>query len=293
MPEDVAIRRLSTPEEMVMLEELQRLVWPSSDVDIVPGHIMLAIAHHGGVVLGAFERGELVGFVLGFLGTDGGSSHDLAMTKLIHCSHQLGVHPEYRQRGLGYRLKVAQRDFVLGQGVRLIVWTYDPLLGLNANLNVRRLGVIARTYIREAYGEMRDGLNVGLPSDRLQVEWWITSERVKTRLSGSRQDLDFAHYKAAGAERMNETSLDREGLLHVESLNLESWSTFLLLEIPPDFQLLRSEQPALAHEWRLHTREALEEAFGLGYIITDFIHFKEEKLPRSFYVLSQGEKTLG
>src|SRR3970282_1162763 len=116
---------------------------------------------------------------------------------LKHCSHMLAVLPEYRDQKIGYRLKLAQREAVHEQAVRLITWTYDPLESRNANLNINRLGGIVRTYKRNHYGEMQDGLNAGLPSDRLLVEWWITSNRVKQRLSSERKQLALESYMAA------------------------------------------------------------------------------------------------
>ena len=95
-----------------------------------------------------------------------------------------GVHPAYRNRGLGYSLKLAQREHVLAQGIDLITWTFDPLETRNATLNFHKLGAVCNTYLPNLYGDMRDGLNAGLPSDRFQVDWWIASERVAQRLAG-------------------------------------------------------------------------------------------------------------
>src|SRR6185436_11873728 len=106
---------------------------------------------------------------LGFLGTTDGPASRPAMTRLKHCSHQLGVLPAYRDQDIGYRLKLAQRDWVNLQGVRLITWTYDPLESRNARLNIARLGAVCRTYRREPYGVMEDTLNAGVPADRFQV----------------------------------------------------------------------------------------------------------------------------
>ena len=171
------IRPLSTHGEIRAVEQLQREVWDLPDVEVVPLHVLITAAKNGGLLLGAFDDERLVGFVFGFPGltSDG---------KLKHCSHMAGVHPAYRDRGLGYSLKLAQRDHVLAQGIDLITWTFDPLETRNATLNFHKLGAVCNTYIPNLYGEMRDGLNAGLPSDRFQVDWWIASERVAQRLAG-------------------------------------------------------------------------------------------------------------
>ena len=172
----ITIRPIETHAEYHALEQLQRDVWTLPDVEVVPLHVLLTAAKNGGLLLGAFDGERLVGFVFGFPGlTPEG--------RLKHCSHMAGVHPDYRDRGLGYSLKLAQREHVLAQGIDLITWTFDPLETRNASLNFHKLGAVCNTYIPNLYGEMRDGLNAGLPSDRFQVDWWIASERVAQRLA--------------------------------------------------------------------------------------------------------------
>jgi predicted GNAT superfamily acetyltransferase len=289
----IAIRPLVSNEEVAQFEQLQRLVWTGSETDVIPGHLLLALARSGGLVLGAFDRDRLVGLVFSFLGTDIESPDRLAMTRLKHYSHMLAVHPDFRDHGIGYSLKFAQREFVHRQGVRLITWTYDPLQSRNAYLNIQRLGVICRRYHREAYGEMRDGLNVGYPSDRFDVEWWITTPRVKSRLAGSRKPLDMANFLSAGAIKINPTELREDGFPRPTGEILPMEGTLLIVEIPPDITSLKAQDPELAMTWRMHTRALFEEAFARGYMVTDYVYFREERIPRSYYILTYGEGTLG
>lgn len=311
----VVLRILESPEEMDAVEELQRQVWPGSESDIVPGHLLLAAAHNGGLVIGAYESGEkresgaeaglewgaispgasLVGFVFGFPGLY--ETPDGPRPK--HCSHMLGVHPTHRDRGIGFKLKRAQWQMVRHQGLDRITWTYDPLLSRNAHLNITRLGAVCNTYVREAYGAMRDGLNAGLPSDRFQVDWWIRSQRVNQRLSKrTRRSLDLAHFLAAGTTILNPSQIGEDGLPRppaafqlgeIENVNaVQEVQPLLLVEIPADFLALKAANPALALEWRLHTRELFEALFERGYLVTDFVHLPGTH-SRSFYVLSHGE----
>jgi len=293
MERRIEIRSISKPEEMRKAENLQRLVWPGADRDIVPDHMLLAIARNGGVVVGAFDQDDLVGFVLGFLGTDSKTSSELAMTRLKHHSHMLGVHPDFRDLGIGYQLKLRQRQVVMRQGVRLITWTYDPLQSRNGYFNIGRLGCVCGMYEVSAYGEMDDALNVGIPSDRFQVDWWITSPRVRARVEHPYSKLDLAHYLEGGAQKLNPTMLDARDLPvpqeTIESMN----ASILLVEIPSDYQRVKEQDHALALLWRTQTRQLFESAFSEGYIITDFIYFRDEQIPRSYYVLVQGEMTLG
>ena len=289
----VQIRSITSFDEANQLEALQLLVWPGSELDVVPAHFLLTIARNGGAVLGAFDHDRAVGFVVGFLGTDRESPNRPAMAQLKHHSHMLGVHPDYRDKGVGFKLKVAQREFVNEQGIRLITWTYDPLQSRNAYLNIHRLGTICRKYHREAYGEMRDQLNVGYPSDRFEVEWWITSSRVKSRINDARQPLDLANFLGAGAVKINPAELGEGNILQPAERTFPIENSIILVEIPSDIGRIKEYSVELAKDWRLQTREMFEEAFSKGYMVTDFVYLREERFPRSYYVLSHGERTLG
>jgi len=298
----ISLRVIEEPEALLAVEELQRQVWGGSETEVVPKHMLVAAIHNGGLAVGAYneDSGEdphLVGFVFGFPGLyatpDG--------PRLKHCSHMLGVHPAYRDQGIGFLLKRAQWQLVRNQGLDRITWTFDPLLSRNAYLNISRLGAVCNTYLRAVYGVMRDGINTGLPSDRLQVDWWVNSQRVNLRLSRrARLSLDLAHYLAAGAQVINATQVGEDGLPRpgseidagdLQYLRADGPSAILLLEIPADFPGLKTARPELALHWRYHIRQAFEELFSLGYLVTDFIHLPGLQT-RSFYVLTHGESTL-
>src|SRR6266542_4984843 len=189
------IKILESPEDMTAVEELQRAVWPGSETDIVPAHVLITAIHNGGLVAGAFEEHKLIGFVFGFPGIE--FTPDGPRPK--HCSHMMGIHPDHRDGGIGFALKRAQLQMVRHQGLDHITWTYDPLLSRNAYLNMAKLGAVCNTYRRSEYGDMRDGLNAGLPSDRFQVDWWINTQRVKSRLGKrSRTTLKLDHVARTG-----------------------------------------------------------------------------------------------
>jgi predicted GNAT superfamily acetyltransferase len=160
------LRVVENAAEMAAVEELQRLVWPASETDVVPAHLLLSGVHNGGVLIGGYIDQRLIGFVFGFPGLyftpDG--------PRPKHYSHMLAVHPDFRNQGLGFVLKRAQWQMVRHQGIDRITWTYDPLLSTNARLNIAKLGAVCNTYLKEFYGEMKDGLNIGMPSDRFQVD---------------------------------------------------------------------------------------------------------------------------
>jgi len=278
------IRLLDSPEEMAAAEALQRLVWSDSETDIIPAHMLLAVVHNGGLAIGAFVGEELVGLAFGFPGLVQTPDGPL----LKHHSHLLGVHPGWGGKGIGFAIKRAQWQMVRRQGIDRITWTYDPLLSRNAHLNIARLGAVCSTYLRSEYGSMRDGLNVGLPSDRFQVDWWLNSQRVVRRLSRrARPAITLEHYRAAGAtlleaQRNGDSAPRPQGSLPA----LEG--SLLLAEIPADFMALKAVDLPLARDWRFYGRDLFETAFAAGYLVTDLIHGKE----RSFYLLAHGEATL-
>jgi len=282
------IRLLETPQELAAVEELQRLIWPGNETEILPIHIFRAAVHNGGLVLGSFNGDQLVGFVFGFPGVDLSSGK----SRLIHASHMAGVHPEFRDSGQGYLLKRAQWQMVRQQGIERITWTYDPLQSRNANLNIAKLGAICNTYIPNYYGEMRDGLNVGMPSDRFQVDWWVNSNRVQKRLGRLKPPrLDLAHYLAADARQANQTRLNPEGLVAPqEAPPPPERSPLVLVEIPSDIISLKRVDSDLAVHWSNHIRSLLTRLFSGGYLVTDFVYVTGTH-PRSFYVLSHGEAT--
>src|SRR5215217_280770 len=123
----VTIREIDDVGQLHAVEDLQKEVWGIPDLDVVPLTQLVAAKEAGGVLIGAFDGATLVGFVYGFPSYERG--------KLAHHSHMLAVKPEYRNFDLGRRLKFAQREHVMTQGVELISWTFDPLQSLNAHFN--------------------------------------------------------------------------------------------------------------------------------------------------------------
>ena len=283
------IHLLETMEEMTAVEALQRQVWPGSETDVVPAHLLITVVHNGGVVLGAFVNEKLVGFVFGFPGLE--FTPDGPRPK--HCSHMAGVLPEHRDSGIGFALKRAQWQMVRHQSLDHITWTYDPLLSRNANLNIARLGAVCSTYRRSEYGEMRDDLNAGLPSDRFQVDWWINTKRVERRLGKhARPKLKLSHLARVGVRPSYTLETGSGNFVrppeHVPALEAQ----LLAAEVPSDFMALKAADFSLARDWRFFTREFFETAFARGYIVTDFVFDHGEDNPRSFYILVDGESTL-
>ena len=280
------IRRLETYAEMEQTEQLQGLVWPGSEIDVTPAHVLITAAHNGGLVLGAWRGDTLIGLLFGFVGL----YSDATGLHVKHCSHLLGIHPNCRNLGIGFSLKRAQRQIVHEQGLDLITWTYDPLLGPNAHLNIARLGAVCHTYLREAYGQMRDGLNQGLPSDRFQVDWWINTKRVEQRL-GQKPGPHPSDHPIPGLYDVS--LIPRSGLIRPPGHFTLPGEKLVLAEIPADFLQLKRADFELACAWRAFTREMFEGCFKAGYRVDDLISDRSGERPRCFYVLARADGAPG
>ncbi|MFQ5436574.1 MAG: hypothetical protein ACE5FD_17075 [Anaerolineae bacterium] len=284
---EIGIRPLASLSEMAEVEELQKTIWDIPDIEIVPVHALHAIQFNGGALYGAYDDGRLVGFALGMLGAISSPERidQIAAARLKMYSVMAGVLPEYQDKGVGYRLKLAQREFALRVGLRLITWTYDPLESRNGRFNISKLGCVCQSYLRNFHGEMA-GINAGLPTDRFEVEWWITSNRVEGRVVKERRPLSLDSLLSGGAAIINPAAWNENGLpIPPDSAN--SPKLLNLLEIPADFQAIKKTDPGLAQAWRQHTRELFESMFQQNYLVTDFVFDKGVNgRARSFYLLA-------
>jgi predicted GNAT superfamily acetyltransferase len=171
------IHQLSRLNEFSEAVRLQREIWGFKDVDLLPLRLFVVASKIGGQVLGAFHGSQMVAFCLCIPGLKPGGKY------YLH-SHMLGVMPEYRNSGVGRKLKLKQREYALAGGIDLIEWTFDPLEIKNAFFNIERLGAIVRRYVHNQYGTTTSRLHGGLPTDRLIAEWWIRTDRVNAACDG-------------------------------------------------------------------------------------------------------------
>jgi predicted GNAT superfamily acetyltransferase len=179
----IRIEPLTTLEQFERCVVLQLEVWGYSDGDVIPRRVFIVAQRIGGQVIGAFDGDTQVGFAMSLPGYRDGQPY-------LH-SHMLAVLPQYRNEGIGRRLKLAQRDDAIARGFNLMEWTFDPLEIRNAHLNIARLGVIIRRYQPDFYGPSSSPLQGGLPTDRLYAEWWLRSGRVASILRGEAQTVEI------------------------------------------------------------------------------------------------------
>lgn len=250
----IIIREIKELPELRAVEELQKQIWGCSEREILPSLALIPLIEVGGVLLGAFDNNDLVGFVLGFPGIEDG--------RLILHSDMLAVRPEYRSHGLGYRLKLAQRDKALQKEIDRITWTFDPLQSLNAHLNFARLGVISNRYMVNYYGQTSSFLH-STGTDRLWVTWLLNSDRVRKRLEGC---------VATNLEK------DIEGAVTVLAvgdsgkpvLKNDTGKDSVVIEIPGNMNELTVTDSELAMPWREASRQAFTGALNCGHTVTEF-----------------------
>ncbi|MGC1784803.1 MAG: GNAT family N-acetyltransferase [Acidobacteriaceae bacterium] len=211
------IRKVESIEEMEACVSLQQLVWQFRDLDVIPRRMFAVAKAIGGQTFGAWDGDRLIGYALAIPGIREGRPY-------LH-SHMLAVLPQYRNRGIGLRLKFAQREDALSRGINLIEWTFDPLQIKNAYLNIEKLGAIVRRYTPDFYGISTSPLHHSLPTDRLHAEWWLNSSRVRQRIAGGRlPEYDIK-------ETITVTNISGETVAGFQDLALES-----LLRVRRQFQ---------------------------------------------------------
>jgi predicted GNAT superfamily acetyltransferase len=184
----IVIRACSGWDELEACVQLQIETWGYDVGDVIPRKAFLVAQKIGGQVVGAFDTAlsgvskegdpeSLVGFAMSWPGV---KTDKDAPLPYLH-SHMLAVRKNYRNRGLGARLKLEQRRDALERGIRLMEWTFDPLEIKNAFLN---MGATASKYEVNFYGVSSSRLQGGLPTDRIVAEWQLDSPRVEDLVAG-------------------------------------------------------------------------------------------------------------
>lgn len=271
----ITIRTLHTSAEMDAAVALQKVYWGDNMADLVPAHMLLSMARYGGHIHAAYDGDNMVGMLMGFLGSDihPDDAHD-APSQLYVMSKRMVVLPAYRGQKIGEHLKQAQRQFAQQHNIQLVLWTFDPLLSRNAYLNLHKLGAIGQKYEENYFGT--DATNPVLSADRLQVNWWVNHPSLKKR----------QHINASNLPILNPVSLSENSLLVPHDLKQLS-DDALRLEIPMEFVPLERIDPDLGQQWRDTVREAFTYLLSNGYLATDFARIEN----RVFYIFTRDDGT--
>ncbi|ULT57282.1 GNAT family N-acetyltransferase [Neobacillus drentensis] len=271
--EEIKIRSLSSTAELEDVRRLESKIWGESDS--IPTHQTITAVKNGGLVLGAYSGDELIGFQYSFPGFNGQS--------VYLCSHVLGTDELFRNKGIGEKLKLAQRDEALKLGYSLITWTYDPLESVNGYLNIGKLGGMVSTYLPNCYGEMEDFLNSGLPSDRFLVEWRIGGEKPADTF-GNAFDQDFVLANSLVQWNVNDKGWPvvlpfRNEELHNHAVQF--------VPVPKNYRSIRETDIELASDWRMRTRHAFSGLFAQGWQVSGFKKISSPEIPVNFYILTK------
>lgn len=261
------IKLVTEPADYWTVEDISKVAWGLPDHhEVIPAHLMITFQQNGGLLLGAWLDGQLVGFSVGFIGltADGPAANG----RVKFCSEQLGVLPQYQSANIGYQLKLAQREHLLARGIDHATWTFDPLETKNGNLNLHKLGAVCNTYFVNLYGTAA-GINAGLPTDRFQIDWWLDSQHVSGRLqTGS--PLTFSALQADGVPVVNPAH--GESWLRPAAEVAAFDGRRLMVQVPASIRALKAADPELALAWRLHTRHLFTALFSQGYSATDLLY---------------------
>lgn len=256
----VRIRELDSAEEMLAAAEVLRSIWRTeADQSLVHPSMLVALAHGGNYVAGAFRGERMVAVCVGFFSVPPGPAAGSAPA--LH-SHIAGVLGDCAGQGVGTALKMHQRLWCLRRGVPTITWTFDPLVARNASFNLHRLGVTARSYLTDFYGAMTDGVNNGQSTDRLLVGWDL-----------ARPPVDAAADAAVADRAASAVALATDGSPVEAPDGIAAFAaarTFGRIAIPDDIESIRRLSPDTAGRWRDVTRRWLTGLLGVGWSVVGF-----------------------
>ena len=213
----IKVNKMSSLTELDLARSIFDKTWnPDQGSEITP-NLLQAMVHSGSYLSGAFIDNKIVGAAFAFPATNSGLH--------LH-SHMTAVLPEFRDKGVGYALKINQWNWAKKNKYSNLSWTFDPLVRRNAKLNIVKLGVDVSDYYPNFYGDMPDALNAGDESDRLMVSWST--------------DIDAPEA--------------RELITNPETGDI-------LIEIPEDIVAIRSKNQSESMKWRRQVREQFMAAF--------------------------------
>ena len=226
MSSNISIRPLTSLAD----QELGRMIFDKtwamdSGTEITP-NLLQAMVHSGAYLSGAFVDGNCVGAAFAFPATTGGLH--------LH-SHMTAVLDNFRDKGIGYALKVDQYKWAKQNNYKEITWTFDPLVARNAKLNILKLGVDISAYYPNFYGDMPDELNAGDESDRVMASLKVVGDLPTPRTAISTPD------KSA-----------------------------VLIAIPDDIVAIRGKDLAENLRWRRSVRDEFVGVLALGGKVIGF-----------------------
>jgi len=225
------IRQCTSIEDYTACLEMQRSVWGFEARDITPLRSFVITRRGGGFTLGAFDKsGKLLGFVHSLPAFD-------EKLRPYYYSQMLAVDPALQNKGIGVKLKLAQREHALKTGIELMTWTFDPLQSRNAYFNLVKLGGVIRNYMVNYYGNQSTSvLHRGLDTDRVLIQWRMSSRRVIDAIGGQHC-----------AEKVE-----------------------AVIEVPREIEAIKRRDLDEARNWQLRVRTEFQNRLGEGLYCVGF-----------------------
>jgi predicted GNAT superfamily acetyltransferase len=267
----VTIRDLTSIPEFRQIVELERTIWGYTDAaDLCTVPVFIFTVKRGAILIAAVDDADrMVGFAYSVVGMKDG--------RPMQWSHMTGVLPDHRG-GLGYRLKLEQRQRAIARGFDLIEWTFDPMQAMNAHFNLFKLGAVIEEYAENFYGESTSALHRGTPTDRIIAHWRIREPHVVRRIEAPSAFRVRAH-EVEEAPIVN-TSRQVGAWREPQSSDLQLDARRVRIEIPTGFTDILRESHELALHWRLHLRELFQAYLSRGYRAVDFTLEREKGFGR-------------
>jgi predicted GNAT superfamily acetyltransferase len=279
------------------LVQLQQRTWGMPPEEVVPANLLAVLADTGGSLLVAYhpEAGFNADGWLGFAIALGSHRDTLV-------SHMLGVREDVRgTQDIGWHLKVIQAYEALRAGHGSVIWTFDPMRGVNARLNLEKLGAQAVELTINKYGALHSNLYGDVPTDRLTARWNLLDPLTWTRISAV-ADGTYRSPRLAEIVHLPDATPETIRDLHPRRPHR------LRYRIPGDVDQLMRTDPETAIRWRHEMRDVLSallrtKSARIGaaaghdplavevddhsgdYIINGFVTEKDESGERASYYL--------
>jgi chorismate synthase len=235
------VRLVDDSSEIQNFMEIIRSAWHSDTAISGFKDTIHSMAYHGGFVLGAYDGSNLVGMSFSYPGYKKG--------QVYLYSHMTGVIDQKKYSGAGYMMKMKQKELALNYGYNMIAWTFDPVMSLNGYFNINKLGAISRNYLDNFYGTMNDGINQGLPTDRLVAEWHIKE-----------------HYDVEDEDPQFINEVDGYNMKFIANPETET----IGMKIIRDFYEFKNSNLEKAVKTKLILREKFHSIFAAGYVLIKF-----------------------
>ncbi len=274
----ITIRELTSTDEFEAAFQIQSKLPEFCKIGLIPSYYMQLVSNRGGIILGCFCDDQLVGYNFAF--------PCISPTLGVYLfADSMGFLPSYQKKHLGYHVKHFQYKLARSKGIRYIVWTYDPLKGVNASINIHKLGGSIVRYMPDHYAWIKNNADQtgstcsSFPEDRFEVIWDLLSEKVAERMEKK---------NVTTWENLNQIpvvhplEIDQK-LFQYSKMNYPD----VCIEIPLDFQTMLTTEPSLALQWRLSSRKAFQFFVQRGYYIVDFCHLDNQVTKKNLYILKK------